>query len=156
MARTYVVDASALIDMHDLYPRPIFPGVWEEFGKLARSGRAVAPRQACDEVIGSKFLRDWCKANDGMFVGMDLGIWERAREIAENHPTLARPNKLGQQADPFVVAMACAMKSPPARDEPVIITHENSENGKIPSVARSLGVESDRLTGLFAREGWTF
>ena len=157
MASKYVIDTSAIIDMHNSYPRSVFSGVWKEFDKLARFSSIVAPRQVSDEVIKSEFLRDWCKAHKAMFVALNWDTWEQACKIMKKHPALINPNRRGQQADPFIIALADTIKSSLASDEPVIITHEEpNESNKIPSVARSFGVKSDNLTGLFEREGWTF
>lgn len=80
-----------------------------------------------------------------------------ARRVTQKFPKLVESDTPGSQADPFIVAPAVALKGSLSGNEPPIITHEDPHKlNKIPSVAKSFGVESDRMTGIFDREGWKF
>ena len=88
---------------------------------------------------------------------MNEDVLRQARKISNEHKSLIRQNRFRPQADPFIIALAVDLRRSMTKDEPVIITHENSaKHNKIPHVARSYGIESDQLVGLFAREHWTF
>lgn len=157
MAHRYVLDTSALIDLDSFYPEPRFPGVWKSFTGLVKDGRAVAPKQVSAEIVKSAFLREWCKINKLMFIALKEDALRQARKIANKHKNLISQNRLRPQADPFIIALAIDLQRSLTKDEPVIITQENpTKRDKIPYVARSYGIESDRLMGLFARERWTF
>ncbi len=157
MAWTYVIDTSALIDMADSYPEPAFGGVWERLSRLAGAKRAVAPPQVFEEVRRPEFLREWCVDNRTMFLPFTRDAWDMARRVTQKFPKLVESDTPGSQADPFIVALAVALKGSLSGNEPLIITHEDPHKlNKIPSVAKSFGVESDRMTGIFDREGWKF
>ena len=157
MTWMYVLDTSALIDLESFYPKSIFPKVWKAFDGLVKTRCVVAPKQVSKEVVRSKFLREWCVANKSIFITLNQDNLDRAREISNEHTTLIKQNRFGQQADPFIIALAIDLKRSLTKDKPIIITQENrTKHNKIPHVARLYGVESDRLIGLFAREGWKF
>ena len=157
MAFRYVLDTSALIDLDTFYPKSLFPKVWKSFTGLVKGGRAVAPEQVFDEVIKSKFLREWCENNKSMFITLNGDVLHQTRKISNKHKTLIKQNMFRPQADPFIIALAIDLQRSMIKDELVIITHENStRHNRIPHVARSYGIESDQLVGLFARERWTF
>ena len=157
MAWTYVMDTSALIDMADSYPESAFRGVWDGLGRLARDKRALAPVQVSEEVHRPEFLRQWCDENEVMFITSTRNVWDLARRVTKEFPKLVDSDTPGSQADPFIVALAVTLKSSLSGDEPIIITHEDPHKlNKIPSIAKTFGVESDRMTGIFEREGWKF
>lgn len=157
MAWTYVIDTSALIDMAEAYPESAFPGVWESLGCLAKAGRARAPMQVFEEIHRPESLHQWCVDNKAMFRPIGPSTWRIASQVTKKFPKLVDSDIPRQQADPFIIAMAVALKGSLSSDDPLIITHEDSHRlNKIPSVAESFGVESDRMTGIFDREGWKF
>lgn len=157
MAWTYVIDTSALIDMADSYPESAFGGVWERLSSLAGAKRALAPVQVSAEVRRPEFLRQRCDENEAMFITTTRNAWDLARRVTKEFPKLVDSDTPGSQADPFIVALAVTLKGSLPGDEPLIITHEDPHKlNKIPSIAKSFGVESDRMTGIFEREGWKF
>lgn len=157
MTWTYVVDTSALIDMHELYPKSSFPGVWKKLTALVNSQRAIAPKQVRDEIVKSEFLKEWCKANSKMFLPPTSDDWDKALMIVRKFPKLAKQDKFGQQADPFIIARAILLKSVVDENKPMIITQEDPvARNKIPHVAKSFNIKSDGLVGLFNIEGWKF
>ena len=115
----------------------------------------MAPPQVFEEVRRPEFLREWCVDNRAMFLsrGM-LGTWRAgSRKNSRNWSSPTRPDRRPTR----LVAPAVALKGSLSGNEPPIITHEDPHKlNKIPSVAKSFGVESDRMTGIFDREGWKF
>lgn len=90
-----------------------------------------------------------------MFIKLNKDSLDQASKISNTHQALIKQNRFRPQADPFIIALAIYLRGSLPKDELIIITHENStKHDKIPHVAKSY--ESDRLMGLFAREGWTF
>lgn len=157
MAQTYVIDTSALIDMDYVYPKLRFPKVWEKFDRLVGAKRVLAPAQVFNEIIKSEFLLEWREVNKAMFLKITTEVRDSALKITEKFPTLTKKDRVMQQADPFVIALAISLRSSIIQDKPVIITQENkTERNKIPYVAKSFGVESERVMGMFDREEWVF
>lgn len=129
----------------------------DKLSDLVRNQHALAPKQVYEEIISPKSLHEWCKANKPMFLPINQNVWDKACEITEKFPKLVNSRMPGQQADPFIIALAATLKHSLAKDEPIIITHESSRRlNNIPSVARKFGIESERMTGLFSGEGWRF
>ena len=140
-----------------VYPESVFPGVWESLSRLVRSGRILAPVEVSGEILWPESLRKWCDANKAMFLPIKNSAWEIALQVTERFPKLVKSNTPTEQADPFVIALSVVLKDKLSKDEPMIIAHEDPDKpNKIPSVAKSFGVESDRITRLFFIEGWKF
>ena len=92
-----------------------------------------------------------------MFITLNSDALRQVREITNKHKNLITQSRFRPQADPFIIALAIDLKNSLTKDEPIIITHENPiKHNKIPYVAKSYGIKSDRLMGLFAREQWAF
>lgn len=151
------MDTSALIDMHHCYPKSTFPKMWENLANLVNSRRAVAPKQVSNEIVRSKFLIEWCKAHSAMFMPTTQDVADKAYMIMQEFPGLSSWDKFGRQADPFIIAFAMSLKSAIDGSEPIIITQEDpTKRNNIPQVAKSFNIKSDKLIGLFVREGWKF
>ena len=102
----YCIDTSALIHLKRLYPMDVFESVWQELGRLARSGRLIAPYEVFKEVeFKDDELLGWAKRHSRMFRRLDAGQARKVREISQRFPSLTDPNKEIPDADPFIVAI---------------------------------------------------
>lgn len=146
----YCIDTSALIHLKRLYPMDIFQSVWQELGRLARSGRLIAPHEVFKEIeFKDDELLQWAKRHRRMFRKLDAEQARKVREISETFPSLTDPNKEIPDADPFIIALAV-----------IVVTQESRGRSKgkiqIPDVCDHYGLECIAALELFRRENWKF
>ena len=175
MGNTYVVDTSALIDLHKWYPDHTFPSVWERLEKLSKEDRIAAPRMVKKEIHErNEFLHNWRAEHEKMF-REDESLMEALKTITKKYPYYEMI-RYRDHADPFVAALAMQMGGLMG---PVIITQEKKakfasrdraaggsqqnpdcrramKRPKIPDVADRFEIEWDDLFGLFRREELVF
>jgi len=163
----YCIDSSALIDLRQLYPRRIFPGVWEKLTELVRAGRLIAPREVLKETEKDEELPSWYKSNKRMFVGLDEEQGQIVSEILKKFPALTDQTKETPDADPFIIALAISRNRKAKKSlfgpNHVVLTRERAGTGgrpRIPDVCRYCAVDCmagpAALTDMFQKEGWTF
>lgn len=107
MAFVYIVDSSSWIDLAHLYPRANFGQLWASLSGLVIEGRIKAPYQVREEISkgGDVELTEWCRQNKAMFVN-DKYMIPLAADVVRRHPRLVKPHKSGEEADPFLIALA--------------------------------------------------
>ncbi|RIK10762.1 MAG: hypothetical protein DCC49_02230 [Acidobacteria bacterium] len=143
------------MDLGRVYPRDVFPGVWESIETLVVEGRAVIPREVLDELERhDPDAYEWAKGLDDFVVEPDDHEIAIVAEIAENHPDWVQGRK--NAADPFVVANASGHGR-------IVVTHERrrgpgvlDHNLGIPNVADEYDLECISLQELARREQWQF
>ncbi|MCJ7544349.1 MAG: DUF4411 family protein [Phycisphaerae bacterium] len=163
----YCIDASALIELAQTYPRSNIPGIWDELALLVREGRLIAPREVEKEVHKDYELAPWVKQHRAMFVKLTAKQIELVNEIERDSPGLIDEEKETPDADPFVIALAIARNREPSTplfpQTHIVLTCEKPTKGqkpKIPDVCAKWGVPcisggGRALTELIKREGWT-
>ncbi|MCX6601155.1 MAG: DUF4411 family protein [bacterium] len=103
----YSVDTSALIDLTRLYPRDVFPGIWEEVELLVASNLFAAPREVFRELTHKDDeIAKWAKSQTGMFRDMDSAQEAQVKIIVNKFPQMVDPQKTTPDADPMVIALA--------------------------------------------------
>ena len=121
-------------------------------------GRLKAPYQVRAEIAKGRDaeLTEWCKQNKILFVNSKYMI-PLAADVVRRHPRLVKPHKSGEEADPFLIALALILRNNIDTPEVVIVTQESARSEiKIPRVAREYGFESIKLLDLIRRERWRF
>jgi rRNA maturation endonuclease Nob1 len=154
----YVIDTSALVDLRINYRQSNFPSLWDQIAALIAEGRAVAPTQVLHELERrDDELLAWVTLHEAMFREADAAC---AREVIDAFPGLFDPEKLTEDADPFVVALARAPSQMALFSAPtnVVVTHEEMRPGRIriPDACRHYGIPYMRIPDLVAREQWSF
>lgn len=160
---TYCIDTSALIHLKRLYPIDVFPGLWNQLGRLVRSGRLIAPFEVLKELEKKDdVLLRWARRHRRMFKKLDAAQIEKVKEIARAFPALFDPEKETPDADPFVVALAMVQNESKKDDlfpqQYIVVTQESAEAGRrrIPAACRHYGLECIAVLELFRRENWKF
>jgi hypothetical protein len=141
----YSVDTSALIDLNRLYPRDVFPGIWEEVELLITGKLFAAPREVLRELSHKDDeIAKWAKSQIGMFRDMDSAQEANVKVIVNRFPQLVDPQKTTPDADPMVIALAiCAAGR--------VVTGERRHLSprSIPFVCRELKVPCADLVDFF-------
>jgi len=159
----YCIDTSSLIEMKDKYPQDVtlFKKVWNNMDNLCKEHRLIAPVEVLKEIEqGDDELKKWARGKGKKnFVKPDKKQSEKMKEILAKHPFLANSEKLGPNADPWLIALAI-VKNEEGReqlfsDKYLVVTEESkTRKDRIPSVCSTYNVECINLIELFRREGW--
>jgi hypothetical protein len=161
----YCIDTSALIDLDRLYPKEVFPSLWEKhIVEIVEEGRFISPYEVREELERKDDdLWNWIKVNcKNLFLRDNQLIIDRVVELQIRFEGWVNPeNPQKNMADPFVVALALEAHnifSDVKEKDTIVITHEgftgNLAKRRLPDIYRHLGLETYRLIHLFKKEGW--
>jgi hypothetical protein len=163
-ASAYSADTSALIDLHRLYPKTTFPGVWERLEALITDGRLIVAREVLEELAqkDDDLLR-WARQQSNFVVPWTQELLDSAQSIVVAFPGLVDPEKSVADADPFVIAAAELSRDTGGPDlfgrelDWCVLTSERSPRGvRIPTVCTAYGVRCVDIRELFQMERWEF
>jgi len=157
----YCVDTSSFIEMKESYPKDIFPKLWENIEKLCKEGRLIAPVEVKKEIEqGDDDLKRWIRSKNikKIFMKPDNSQVELVKEILKQYGFLAKPEKSGPNADPWLIALAISKaKANLFSNKYIVVTEESkTRTDRIPAVCRNYNIECINLIELFRREGWKF
>ena len=161
-SHSYCADASSLLKLKQDFPRPSFTTLWDRVERLVADERLFAPEEVLKEIGNDDVLAPWAKQRKRMFRAMNEEIWEVARVVTKQFPSLAKPGKFSAAADPFVVALARCVNVSQASSlfegniECIVVTEEGGGAQQIPAACLAFGVKCVNLVGLIQREGWKF
>jgi hypothetical protein len=159
----YVVDTSSLIEMKTKYPFDVFPGIWQRTERLIERDLLVAPTEVLKELLPKDdSLAKWAKKNRRMFRQLDVYQIEKAREIVNEFPKIAKSDSEVAAADPFVIALAIELQESPqqilgtAVKKNIVVTEEKMRGNeiRIPLICKKYGVDCINAIELFRKEGW--
>lgn len=139
----YIIDMSSIKDLHERYPRNIFPTVWTNIDSLIQSGQLVSHIEVQREIKNTTNLKDklllWSNKNKKIFQGIDACQFSKIPLIQSKYNKGEWQNKMNRPApwaDPYLLAMAMC-------ESAVIITQESkTKANRIPSIANQLGLKS--------------
>ncbi|MBU1205146.1 MAG: DUF4411 family protein [Nanoarchaeota archaeon] len=159
----YVIDTSSLIDLNYRYPVDVFPGIWKNLEKLIANELLLSPKEVLKE-IKDESLKEWAKKQKKLFRELDELQVQIVQEILKKYPSLAKPDKDGPQADPFVIALAVSLEKDPQKTliktikKRIIVTEERLKGSKekIPFVCKDYDIDCINVIELFRTEGWKF
>jgi len=159
----YVIDTSSLIDLNYRYPVDVFPGIWKNLEKLIANELLLSPKEVLKE-IKDESLKEWAKKQKKLFRELDELQVQIVQEILKKYSSLAKPDKDGPQADPFVIALAVSLEKDPQKTliktikKRIIVTEERLKGSKekIPFVCKDYDIDCINVIELFRTEGWKF
>jgi len=151
----YTLDTNILINMNRVYPRDIFPTLWDHLEGLVDVGWACI----CSEILvevkrGGDELHTW--ANDLPDFVCELTAIEPATvaTISAQHPDWVRGTQ--NAADPWLIAHAIAHDRTIVSEEREAGPGVEDRNQKVPNVAAENGVECIKFFELARRQSWRF
>jgi hypothetical protein len=148
---TFVIDSSSLIRLSRENPRVKYSSLWDRVEELIDRGFLRAPREVHRELERrDDELLEWSKARGELFVDPDEAQTRELVELLKKFPTLVDSDRIGPFADPWVVALAVHLSSPPA-DPWIVVTEEQPKGAgstKIPDLCTAFGIECINLIGL--------
>lgn len=152
---SHTLDTNILINMTRLYPRDIFPALWESLESLVAAGECCICQAVLTEIHrGGDDLHKWAKDLPAFVCEATDGEMVTVAEIAVAHPQWVQEQL--NEADPFVIAHAKAEHS-------VLVTEENrkgpgviDKNQKIPNIADEHNVHVIKFFEFVRAQGWQF
>jgi len=160
----YCIDTSSLIEMKDKYPKDIFPSVWQKIERLCKESRLIAPIEVLKEIEQvDDELKRWAKKKEikKTFIKPDKYQTERMKEILVKYPFLAGPEKLGSNADPWLIALTIEKnykeQTELFQNRYIVVTEESKvRKERIPIACKDYNIECINLLELFKKEKWKF
>lgn len=152
---TFTLDTNILVNLNRLYPRDIFPALWDSIESSVAAGGSCICEAVLKEVErGGDDLHSWAKNLPGFVCSITDAEMITVAEIAVVHSAWVQ----GQinEADPFVIAHA--------KNEPSTIVSEENRKGpgtedrnqKIPNIADEHNVSVLKFFEYVRHNGWTF
>lgn len=156
----FIIDTSALIDLHKGYPEDRFEGLWKtDLPELVTGEKLKAPNEVFKE-IQDEGLIEWAKQHKTMFKKLDEFQISKSLEIVSLFPKLIDANKEIPDADPFVIALALERECQQKLKDNVtntVVSHENpNQLNKIPKVCLHYNVDCIQIVEMFRRLDWKF
>lgn len=161
----YIIDASSLIEFNRRYPIDVFPKLWRNVEDLINKGLLISPKEVFKEIArGDDSLKEWAKKQKKLFKELDERQIQIVKEILQKYPSLAKPDKDGPQADPFVIGLALSLSKDPQKTliptikKRIIVTEEQLRGAKIkiPFICQIYGIDCINIIEMFRTEGWKF
>ena len=155
--KVYCIDTSSLVNLRLFWPRSKRPDIWRRVEKLIKDDRLIAPVVVLEELKKRRdHLAKWAQKHASMFKRDTAEIVKLVSEINKEFPELVDHEKLEEDADPFVVALAVAESRTLLKPECVVVTDEKYVQGaqKIPHVCECYDLSYMTLHQMFMAEGW--
>ncbi len=153
----YCIDTSCLINMADIYPYDLFPGLWDNLESLIHSGNVLVHRlvreELCAKYSKEDFATEWIgRFPLSQFIDIDAEQTGFITYMGDKDKYLrhlfAQP-EYATKADPFVIACAHVHGF-------AVVTDEGKSKWKMPYVCRLFDIPPLRLLEFFRDAGWTF
>ena len=146
----YTIDMSSIKELHERYPKNLFPTIWQHIESLIQNGQLVSHIEVQREIKNTTNLKDklllWSNKNKSIFQSIDSCQTSKIPLIQGKYNSGEWKNKMnrpGPWADPYLIAMAMC-------ESATIITQESkTKANRIPPIASELGVKSLNLLEFF-------
>lgn len=153
----YVLDSSALIDLHKYYFPARFPTLWKRFDAMIAKNLFTSTREAFEELtVSDDRAAQWAKEHEDLFVLPDA---DEARFVTKIFSVPHFRANVSQQkilqggwfADPFLVARAAVLRG-------AVVTREKyrPKAAKLPNICEHFKVPCFDLEAFMEKENWTF
>jgi hypothetical protein len=133
--------------MRRVYPRDIFPTVWDLMSQWADAGIIWSIELVYDELeVQDDEVLDWAKKRKEIFVPLDEQIQNHASRVLAKWPNLIDLKKRKSGADPFVIGHALQHKTAVVTEEKPV--GPGAKHVKIPNARRDFSVNCINLLEL--------
>lgn len=151
----YTLDTNILVNMQRLYPRDIFPTLWDSLEMLIDVDCACI----CSEVFvelkrGGDQLHEWARDLPGFVCELTDGEPATVAAISAQHPEWVRGTQ--NAADPWLIAHAVAHSRTIVSEERQAGPGVEDRNQKVPNVAAENDVECIKFFEFARRQRWQF
>lgn len=173
---SYCFDSGAFLYMarnrYPLYPRDVFPQLWEKVEALVGNGQLFICQEAFEEMSGGRHMSAANKPNEDELIlwlekmksrhlsfvrKTDDNIQRYAEKISGDYPLLVDQSRQ-KDADPYLIAHAQDSNAVVVTQEllPKRSDVEPKRMRKIPDVCKHLNIECVDLVGFMRKESMVF
>jgi len=150
--KIYVVDTCSFTTLHKIYPKVVFPGVWEKVDELIESERLISVDEVYHEISRQDdALAKWAKTKKEMFIPLTEEVQDAAKDIVNKFVKLLDFKKNKSGADPFLIGLA------QIRDGAIVVTEEKYSGGpdkhKIPDICDAMKIPHMNFLAMIKSEG---
>lgn len=136
MSKTYVIDASSLINIAHNYNmgKKCFASIWEALNEKVEDGTLISSAEILDE-LKDKDLADWAKKHKYAFKPLTQEIQSKTVDILKVYPRIIEiRSKRNSNGDPFLIATAIVFDG-------VVVTDESTKANGIPAICQKLNLD---------------
>jgi len=146
----YIIDMSSIKELHDRYPKNLFPTIWQHITSLIQEEQLFSHIEVLREIRNTINPKDklllWSNKNKIIFSGMDdcqIGKMPLIKSKFNLDYWTNNMNRPAPWADPYLIAMAMCEKG-------IIVTQEHkTKANRIPPIAKEFGIVSLNLLEFF-------
>jgi len=146
----YIIDMSSLKELHDRYPKNVFPTIWQQIASLIQDEQLYSHIEVLREIKNTIYPTDkllqWSNKNKKIFSGMDNCQISKMPLIKNKFNPDYWNNNMNRPApwaDPYLISMAMC-------ENAIIVTQEHkTKANRIPPVAKEFGIDSLNLLEFF-------
>ena len=146
----YTIDMSSIKELHERYPKNLFPTIWQRIASLIQNWQLVSHIEVQREIKNTNYPTDklllWSNKNKKIFLGIDACQTNKIPFIKSKYNLIEwqnKTNRTGPWADPYLIAMAMC-------ESAIIITQEGkTKANRIPPIGNEVGVRSLNLLEFF-------
>jgi len=109
----YIFDMSSLKELHDRYPKNLFPTIWQHIASLIETRQIISHIEVHREIRNTIYLKDklllWSNKNKKRFSGIDDCQISKIPLIKSKYNPAYWNNNMNRPApwaDPYLIAMA--------------------------------------------------
>jgi hypothetical protein len=161
--RVYVFDADAFILLNriDENVMELPKEIWDRLDDLMKKGQLISSRYVYKEIVRESKDPDklsvWLKPKKEHFPKENNQQVICMSEAVQKFPKLINPENEKEQADPWLVVLACDKNETEQDYEFVVVTQENKgKETNLPAACRHFGVEPISLKEFFKEIGIKF
>jgi hypothetical protein len=146
----YIFDMSSLKELHDRYPKNLFPTIWQRISSLIQEEQLFSHIEVHREIRNTIYSKDklllWSNKHKKIFSGMDdcqIGKIPLIKSKFNQDYWHNNMNRPAPWADPYLIAMADC-------EHGIIVTQEHkTKANRITPVAKEFGIISLNLLEFF-------
>lgn len=146
----YIIDMSSLKELHDRYPKTVFPTIWQRITSLIQNSQLYSHIEVHREIKQTIYPKDkllqWSNRNKKIFLGIDNCQTNQIANIQSKYNPSYWQNEINRPApwaDPYLIAMSIC-------EQAIIVTQENkTKANRIPFVATQFKIRSLNLLEFF-------
>lgn len=150
--KIYVVDTCSFTTLHKIYPKEVFPSVWEKVDELIESRRLISVDEVYHEICRQDDgLAKWAKTKKEIFIPLTEEVQDASKDIVNRFVKILDFKKNKSGADPFLIGLA------QTQEGSIVVTEEKYSGGpdkhKIPDICDALKIPHMTFLSMLKSEG---
>ncbi len=150
--KIYIVDTCSFTTLHKIYPKEVFPSVWDKVDELIKLERLFSVDEVFHEICRQDDgLAKWAKSKKEIFIPLTEEVQDAAKDIVNRFVKILDFKKNKSGADPFLIGLALI------REGSIVVTEEKYSGGpdkhKIPDICDAMKIPYMNFLAMVKSEG---